>query len=99
MATFLVERYGPGVSPAAARSLETVLAASGARVIQAIVTEADEVSFWYVEASSSTAVVDAFRSASVPFDRIAAASSLPIGADQATPKRPGIRARRTVRRA
>ena len=73
MATFLVERYGPGVSPAAARSLESVIAGIGARIIQAIETEADQVSFWYVEAGSSAEVVDAFRSADVPIDRIAPA--------------------------
>ena len=73
MATFLVERYGPGVSPAAARSLDRVLARRGARIIQSIVTEADEVSFWYVEAPSSDEVLEAFRSASVLIDRIAPA--------------------------
>ena len=73
MAGFLVERYGPGVSPAHARSLETTLAGLGARIVQSIVTDADQVSFWYVEAATSDDVIRAFRSAAVPFDRIAPA--------------------------
>ena len=73
MAGFLVERYGPGVSPAHARSLETVLAGAGARLVRSIITDGDEVTFWYVEAASADDVVQAFRSAAVPFDRIAPA--------------------------
>ena len=73
MAGFLVERYGPGVSPAHARSLETGLAALGARLVQSIVTDLDDVTFWYVEAATADDVIHAFRSAAVPFDRIAPA--------------------------
>jgi hypothetical protein len=73
MATFLVERYGPGIHPAAARSLDRALAERGVRVIQAIETQTDDVSFWYVEAGSSADVVLAFESAALTIDRIAPA--------------------------
>jgi hypothetical protein len=76
MATFLVERYGPGIHPAAARSLDRQLAALGARIIQTIVTEVDEVTFWYVEAGSAADVRAGFRAAEVPLDRITAARGL-----------------------
>ena len=76
MATFLVERYWPGVTPAAARDVNTALGRVGARIVDAFVAETDEVCFWYVDAGSRAEVAAAFASADVTFDRISVATSL-----------------------
>ena len=70
MATFLAERYWPGVTPAAV-GLETArLRETGARVLETIVADRDEVCFWYIEAGSPADVRAAFAAAGVTVDRI-----------------------------
>ncbi len=72
MATFLAERYWPGVTPAGAGEATARLASAGATIVETVVADADEVCFWYVEAGSTAEVEAAFRAATVPVDRIAA---------------------------
>ena len=76
MATFLVERYWPGVTPAAAEAATAALPG----VVATIVTAADEVCFWYVEADSAAAAEAAFAAAAIPIDRISTATALPSSA-------------------
>ena len=78
MATFLVERYWPGVTPAAAEAATAALPG----VVATIVTAADEVCFWYVEADSVAAAKGAFAAAAIPIDRISTATALPSSASQ-----------------
>jgi hypothetical protein len=73
VATFLAERYWPGLTPAAV-GLETArLRETGARVLETIVADGDEVCFWYIEAGSPADVRAAFAAAGVMVDRIAPA--------------------------
>lgn len=81
MATFLVERYWPGLDPAAAQLDTDRLAVAGVRVVETIVASVDEVCYWYVEAPSIGAVRTAFRAAGVHLDRVAAAAALRHAAD------------------
>jgi len=70
VATFLAERYWPGVTPAAV-ALETArLREAGAHVLDATVAAGDEVCFWYIEAVSPADVRAAFVAAGVTVDRI-----------------------------
>ncbi len=73
MATFLVERYWPGVTTVAAEAVTASLTGRGMEIVETIVTGSDEVCFWYVEAASVRAVRAAFAAASIPIDRIAPA--------------------------
>ncbi len=73
MATFLVERYWPGVTVEAARAVSASLAGRGPTVVQTIVTATDEVCMWYVEAASAGDVRAAFDAVAAPIDRISAA--------------------------
>ena len=77
MATFLVERYWPGVTAVAAEAVTASLAGRGVRVLETIVTGPDEVCFWYVEAVSADEVAGSFRAANVPLDRISPATAVP----------------------
>jgi len=77
MATYLVERYWPGVDPAGAQAETARLTAAGVRVVETIVASVDEVCFWYVAGASATAVEQAFAACGVRFDRVAAATQLP----------------------
>ena len=77
MATFLVERYWPGVTAVAAEAVTASLANRGTRVLETIVTGADEVCFWYVEAVSAAEVAGSFQTADVPIDRISPATAVP----------------------
>ncbi len=76
MATFLVERYWPGVTAVAAEAVTASLAGHGIRVLETIVTGSDEVCFWYVEAASAADVVSSFEAAEVPVDRISTATGV-----------------------
>jgi hypothetical protein len=87
MATFLAERYWPGVTPAAA-GLETArLRGAGVRILETIVADRDEVCFWYVEAGSPAEVGAAFAAADVVVDRIGPARRVAEG-PRAEPSRP-----------
>lgn len=77
MATFLVERYWPGIDPASAQTETERLISAGVRVVETIVASADEVCYWYVAAESAEVVERAFRVAMVRFDRVAPAATLP----------------------
>ena len=77
MATFLVERYWPGVTAVAAQAVTALLGGANVVVVETIVTGADEVCFWYVEAESANEITRAFESAGVPIDRISPATALP----------------------
>ena len=77
MATFLVERYWPGVTAVAAQAVTASLGGPDMLVVETIVTGPDEVCFWYVEAASEKAVTGAFDSVGVPIDRISPATALP----------------------
>ena len=81
VATFLVERYWPGVTPAAAEAVTAALPG----VVATIVTAADEVCFWYVEADSAAAAEAAFAAAAIPIDRISTATALPASAGRIAP--------------
>ena len=70
VATFLAERYWPGVTPASAADATARLQASGADVVETVVAEADEVCYWYIEAESAAAVGGLFEAAAVTVDRI-----------------------------
>lgn len=87
MATFLVERYWPGVTAVAAQAVTALLAGADVLVVETIVTGPDEVCFWYVEAESANEITSAFESVGVPIDRISPATSLPdtSGARRPTP--------------
>jgi hypothetical protein len=76
MATFLVERFWPGLTEAAAETATAALARAGAVVVETIVADTDEVCLWYVEAPTTAQVVDAFQVAAVPIDRIGPATRL-----------------------
>jgi hypothetical protein len=78
MATFLVERYWPGLIQADAAAATARLTASGLHVAETIVAATDEVCFWTVEAASPGDVRVAFATAGIPVDRISAASTLTI---------------------
>jgi hypothetical protein len=84
VATFLVERYWPGVTPAAAEAVTAALPG----VVATIVTAADEVCFWYIEADSGAAAEAAFAAAAVPIDRISTATALPAAVSRAAPDTP-----------
>lgn len=75
MATFLVERYWPGVTIEAARAVSEALSPA-ARVVETILAASDEVCFWYVEAASPAAVETAFAAAAIPIDRVTEATAL-----------------------
>ena len=60
MATFLVERFWPGLDAAAAEVATTALIGAGAVVVETILASADEVCLWYVEAESSSDVTAVF---------------------------------------
>ena len=77
MATFLVERYWPGVTAVAAQAVTALLGGANVFVVETIVTGPDEVCFWYVEASSAIEITSAFESVGVPIDRISPATALP----------------------
>ncbi len=77
VATFLVERYWPGVTAVAAAAATATLARPGMRVVETIVAAPDEVCFWYVDAASPDEVRAAFATAGVPIDRVSAATALP----------------------
>ena len=78
MATFLAERYWPGVTQAAV-GLETArLRETGARVLETIVADGDEVCFWYIEAGSAADVRAAFGAAGVTVDRIGPARRVAV---------------------
>ncbi len=53
MATFLVERFWPGLTSAAAEVATAALVRAGAVVVETIVASSDEVCLWYVEAAST----------------------------------------------
>ncbi|HEY7523093.1 MAG TPA: hypothetical protein VH720_05470 [Candidatus Limnocylindrales bacterium] len=76
MATFLVERFWPGLTAAGAETATTALARAGAVIVETIVADTDEVCLWYVEAAATSDVVAAFRDAAVPIDRIGPATRL-----------------------
>jgi hypothetical protein len=79
VATFLAERYWPGVTPAAA-GLETArLRDAGATILETIVADRDEVCFWYVEAASPTEATATFALANVAIDRIGPARRVAPG--------------------
>jgi hypothetical protein len=85
MATFLVERYWPGVTLETARAVSDAIAAAAdppgsAHVVETILAATDEVCFWYVEAASAAAIRAAFAVASIPIDRVAAATAIDSGA-------------------
>lgn len=79
VATYLVERYWPGIDPASAQAETDRLVAMGVRVAETIIASADEVCYWYVAAASVTEVERAFALARVRFDRVAPAATLPRG--------------------
>ena len=81
MATFLVERYWPGVTAAAAQAVTAALGGPDMLVVETIVTGPDEVCFWYVEADSQDEIAGAFKCAGVPIDRISPATALPDATD------------------
>jgi hypothetical protein len=81
VATFLVERYWPGVTPAAAEAATAALPG----VVATIVTAADEVCFWYIEADSAAAAEAAFAAAAIPIDRISTATALPSSVPRLAP--------------
>jgi hypothetical protein len=76
MASFLVERFWPGLTRDAAESATGALRASGVTVVETIVASPDEVCLWYVEAANAEAVATAFGAAAVPFDRLTAATRI-----------------------
>jgi hypothetical protein len=77
VATFLVERYWPGVTAVAAKAVTARLGEEGLGVVETIVITTDEVCFWQVEARSATTVRAAFARARTPIDRISPATTLP----------------------
>jgi hypothetical protein len=79
MATFLVERYWPGLDPASVQAATDRLLASGVLVVETIVASVDEVCYWYVAAGSADDVERTFRTAGVRLDRVAAATALGHG--------------------
>ena len=85
MATFLVERYGPGVTAVAAQAVTALLGGPHMLVVETIVAGSDEVCFWYVEAASERRIADAFESVGVPIDRISPATALPDALDARRP--------------
>lgn len=76
MATFLAERYWPGVTAAAATVTTATLRASGVEVVETIVVSQDEVCLWYLVAASAEKVTLAFAAAAVPVDRIGPATRI-----------------------
>jgi hypothetical protein len=85
VATFLVERYWPGVTAVTAQAVTALLGGANVVVVETIVTGADEVCFWYVEAASEHEITGAFESVGVPIDRISPATALP---DTSAARRP-----------
>ena len=77
MATFLAERYWPGVTPTAAGRETARLRDAGARILDTIVADGDEVCFWYIEAGSAAEVSAVFSTAAVAVDRIGPARRVP----------------------
>ncbi len=77
MASFLVERFWPGVTFDAAEAATKALLACGAAVIETIVAPPDEVCLWYVEAATAETVTTAFGAAAIPFDRLTPATRIP----------------------
>jgi hypothetical protein len=76
MATFLVERFWPGLTSAAAEGATAALVRAGAVVVETIVASSDEVCLWYVEAASTYEVTAVFAAAAVSVDRIGPATRL-----------------------
>lgn len=74
MATFLVERFWPGVTPDAVTAATAALRARGVHVVETILASPDEVCIWYVDAVSAETVTTDFAAAAVSFDRLSAAS-------------------------
>jgi hypothetical protein len=85
VATFLVERYWPGVTAVAAEAATAALGGTGMEVVETIVTASDEVCFWYVEAASENEIKGAFDSVGVPIDRISPATALPDSSEARRP--------------
>ena len=81
MATYLVERYWPGVTPAHAQAetarLTALLSGGETSIVETFVTAADEVCFWHVEADTAAQIEAAFAAADIPIDRISAAQAFP----------------------
>jgi hypothetical protein len=77
MASFLVERFWPGMTGASAEAATAMLVAGGVDVIETIVAPPDEVCLWYIEAPSAGDVAKTFLAANVPFDRVSAADRWP----------------------
>jgi hypothetical protein len=86
VATFLVERYWPGVTAVAAQAVTASLGGPDMLVVETIVTGPDEVCFWYVEAASEHQIEGAFESAGVPIDRISPATALPDAPEREIPR-------------
>lgn len=76
MATFLAERFWPGVTPAAVTAATAELRACGLLVVETLLASPDEVCIWYVEAASAETVTTAFAAAAVPLDRLSPASRI-----------------------
>ena len=77
MASFLVERFWPGMTSAAAEAATALLVAGGVDVIETIVAAPDEVCLWYVEAASASTLAETFLAANVAFDRVSEAHRWP----------------------
>jgi hypothetical protein len=86
MASFLVERFWPGMTRHAAKVATEALLASGLAVLETIVASPDEVCLWYVEAVNAETVATAFAAAAVPVDRLTVATR--IAARESRPPRP-----------
>ena len=84
MASFLVERFWPGVTRADVEVATAALRAGGVEVIETILAAPDEVCLWYVEAASAGAVTEAFEAAAVTLDRLTIATRLEPPAIRAT---------------
>ena len=108
VATFLVERYWPGVTVAtfteATRRLdESVdrLRADGAaiRTVASTLVLADEAAYWVVDAISLDLVTLAFSQAGIPVERVVEAVDIRPGLDLGSVVEPGSPGGRPVERA
>lgn len=98
VATFLVERYWPGVTVTAFTTVTGIvdenverLRAEGAsiRTIASTLVPADEAAYWVVEAASADLVRLAFGRAGVPVERIVEAVDVRPGLDLRSAMDPG----------